>query len=58
VIGRVVAVDGPGCHFDLQSPVARAFGWALALCFPLRRRRLLRRAVAWLPALAAWVLRR
>ncbi len=58
LVGRVVAVDGPDHHFSLQSPSARALGWALALSFPLRRRRRLRRAVAWLPSLAAWVLRR
>ncbi|MBU0511046.1 MAG: S24/S26 family peptidase [Chloroflexi bacterium] len=58
VLGRVISVITPSGQFSLETCGVRAFGRMLVTCFPFRGRRGLRRVLAWLFALAAWILRR
>ncbi len=58
VLGRVVALEAAEGAFSLQTPVARAAGWTVAVCFPLRRWRILQLLLARLAGLGArWVRR-
>ncbi len=57
VLGRVLAVESGGTLASLDTAMARALGWTIAVLLPLRRRRGWRRLPRMLAALNARVLR-